>query len=106
MPIYACVDNRDIIEIDVTNEIPKQNEMSINGHSYRRLDPVFLAWIEQCVLKVVNDPRIDTEYVGELIDFLGQCKATGVKPVALASIPAGYRKPNIADGDWVAKLDW
>lgn len=107
MPVYACVDNQGLVEVPEEYEIPGQDELSIKGHSYRRLDPVFLAWIDSCVRKMVSDPHADTNYVGGLIAFLDQCNSTGVKPCDSRAIPAGYRKPNIAEQlDWLNEIEW
>lgn len=107
MPVYACVDNRELLEVPETDEIPGQTDLSIAGHSYRKLDMVFLAWITARIQTAIKAPRIDQDALGSAIAFRDQCNAAMGFPEALPSVPSGYQKPTIAeDTSWLMELEW
>lgn len=107
MPIYACVDNRELLDVPETDEIPGQTDLSINGYSYRKLDLVFLAWITARIQNALKAPRIDQDALASAIAFQDQCNAAMGFPSALPSVPTGYQKPSIAEETcWLMELKW
>lgn len=107
MPFYACVDNRDVLFVPPEYEIPRQSDLAINGHSYRRLDPEYLAWIESRIIPALNDRRIDETIKAGLITFHEQLKEAEPSMQPAVSVPANYQRPNIAEQTgWLMDLEW
>lgn len=104
MPVYACVDNRDLIELE---DWPNQTDREINGNSYRKLDLVFLAWITKRVEAALALRVVDLEALGSAVLFTIDCSAFLGHPDRLPAIPANYTKPDIAEKlGWVMEIDW
>lgn len=107
MPIYACVDNREFIEIPESQEIPNQSDIEFQGHSYRKLDLLFVAWIRNRVLRALALRTIDLEQLGHAVLFAMACEAILGHPDRFPDVPGDYQKPDIAERiGWVRNVVW